>query len=119
MTRTQAMAYLRKNIKDEGYFQKNIIKALNIKYPLAFVTKIAQGAYSQSGIPDVLCIVDGHYFGFEVKRPILGKPSKVQLQTIRWISDAGGTAAVVSYPEECFAIIEEWRNHEREKSKIQ
>ena len=79
-TKKQALAELRKLIKKEGYYQTKIKEALKKRYPDAFVAKISQGAYSQAGIPDVMFIKDGHYFGFEVKRPVVGIRSKLQSQ---------------------------------------
>jgi hypothetical protein len=113
LTRHDAIHTLRQKIPGESYYQKHIQTALKRRYPDAFVVKIAQGAYSQAGIPDVLCILDGHYFGFEVKRPILGTATDLQKKRIREIEQAGGTAAVVIWPEECFRIIDTWRK-ERE-----
>ena len=107
--RTLAMQEIRRKIPKESYYQEKIKKALKRRYPDCFVVKIAQGMYSEGGIPDVMCIVDGHYFGFEVKRPLLGKPTKLQEKRIQQIADAGGTAAIVSWPEECFRIIDNWR----------
>jgi hypothetical protein len=66
--------------------------------------------YSEGGIPDVLAVVDGHYFGFEVKRPVVGEPSSLQEQTIRHIRRSGGTAEIVCWPEEAIRTIERWRN---------
>lgn len=84
----------------ESYYQSHIIKWLKEQYPDAFVWKAAAGPYSRGGIPDICAIIDGHFFGFEVKRPEVGRLSKIQEQTIREINAAGGTAAVVSYPEQ-------------------
>ena len=100
-TKKQALAELRKLIKKEGY------------YPDAFVAKISQGAYSQAGIPDVMFIKDGHYFGFEVKRPVVGIRSKLQEQTARMIQAAGGTAAFVCWPEEAIREVEEYEKSQR------
>ena len=108
-SRTIAMQELRRKIPKESYYQDKIKKALKRRYPDAFIVKIAQGMYSEGGIPDVMCIISGHYFGFEVKRPLLGTASKLQEKRIQQISDAGGTAAIVSWPEECFRIIDDWR----------
>ncbi|NSD63411.1 VRR-NUC domain-containing protein [Fusicatenibacter saccharivorans] len=102
------MTKLRKLIKDEGYFQSKIKKSLEEKYPDAFIRKISQGAYSEGGIPDILMIRDGHYFGFEVKRPVVGIRSKLQEQTVRMIQAAGGTAAFVCWPEEAIREVEEY-----------
>lgn len=110
--KSKAIAELRKLIKSEGYYQDKIKKALIKRYPEAVVRKISQGAYSEGGIPDILMIKDGHYFGFEVKRPIVGVRSKLQEQTVRKIQEAGGTAAFVRWPEEA---IKEVENYEKAK----
>lgn len=107
-TKKQALAELRKLIKKEGYYQTKIKEALKKRYPDAFVAKISQGAYSQAGIPDVMFIKDGHYFGFEVKRPVVGIRSKLQEQTARMIQAAGGTAVFVCWPEEAIREVEEY-----------
>ena len=70
-TKKEAMAALRKEIKKESYYQDKIKKALKAKYPRAFVAKISLSMYSQAGIPDIMMIYCGHYFGFEVKRPVV------------------------------------------------
>ena len=90
-TKKEAMAALRKEIKKESYYQDKIKKALKAKYPRAFVVKISLSMYSRAGIPDIMMIYCGHYFGFEVKRPVVGVPSKLQEETIRKITAAGGT----------------------------
>lgn len=102
----EAMAALRKEIKKESYYQDKIKKALKAKYPRAFVVKISQSMYSQAGIPDIMMIYCGHYFGFEVKRPVVGVPSKLQEETIRKITAAGGTALFVRWPEEAIQAVE-------------
>lgn len=84
----------------ETYFQNKIKDKLKKEFPEAFVRKISQGSYSEGGIPDVLMIYRGHYFGFEVKRPVVGVASKLQEQTIGWVRKAGGTAEIVCWPEE-------------------
>ena len=109
-TKKQALAELRKLIKKEGYYQTKIKEALKKRYPDAFVAKISQGAYSQAGIPDVMFIKDGHYFGFEVKRPVVGIRSKLQEQTARMIQAAGGTAGQRKQSER-------WKNMKRAKDK--
>jgi len=89
----------------ESYYQAKILRWLKSTYPAAFVWKVAAGPYSQGGIPDVCAIIDGHFYGFEVKRPEGGRLSKLQELTIEKINAAGGTAAVVSYPADCQRII--------------
>lgn len=90
----------------ESYYQANIIKWLKRTYPSAFIWKAAAGPYSQGGIPDVCAIINGRFFGFEVKRPG-GRPSKLQEQAIQRINAAGGFAAVVITPADAQAVIDE------------
>ncbi len=93
----------------ESYYQTKIIKWLKDNYPGAFVWKAQAGPYSRQGIPDVCAIIDGHFFGFEVKRPENGRVSPIQTQTIKQINAAGGTALVVNYPAQVQEAIEQWQ----------
>lgn len=97
----------------ESWYQARIIRWIKDNYPDAFVWKAAAGPYSRGGIPDVCAIIAGHFFGFEVKRPEGGRLSKIQEQTIQEINDAGGTALVVSYPEQVKEAIEQWQSTQR------
>lgn len=110
VTKKEALAICRKKVPKEAYYQKKVIDGLKKQFPNAYIAKIAQGMYSQGGIPDVLCVLDGHYFGLEIKRPIFGEISKLQEAAMERIRRSGGTAAVVSWPEEAAGIIEDWRS---------
>lgn len=103
-----AEQYLTQHLPKESYYQDKIIKFLKEAYPNSFVWKAAAGAYSRQGIPDVCAVIDGRYYGFEVKRPYIGVLSKIQEQTIKQIQDAGGVAAVVTFPEEVRKIVEKF-----------
>ena len=89
----------------ESFYQAKIIRWLKGQYPDAFVWKAQAGPYCRQGIPDISAIINGHFFGFEVKRPEVGRLSKIQEQTIKEINAAGGIAAVVSFPEQVEKII--------------
>lgn len=117
LTKNKAVEICRKVIPKEAYYQRKLLKGLKEKYPEAFIVKIAQGAYSQGGLPDILVILDGHYFGFEVKRPLIGEVSKLQEMTMARIRAAGGTAEVVSWTEEAIWVIERWRGESNGRSK--
>lgn len=120
-----AEEYLRKHLPKESYYQDKIIKFLKDTHPTAFVWKAAAGPYSRQGIPDVCAVINGRYYGFEVKRPYIGVLSTIQEQTIEKIRAAGGVAAVVCFPEEVKQIIKEkqaavlgqpaWRQHLMER----
>ena len=61
-----------------------------------FCVKYFGCAYSTSGIPDLICTVNGHFLAIEVKADT-GKPSELQLVKIADIRKAGGFA-YVAYP---------------------
>ena len=105
-TTEQAKQYIRKNLPKESYYQDKIIKHINALIPSAFVWKAAAGPYCRQGIPDICMVLNGRFYGFEVKRPVVGRLSKIQEQTIKEINAAGGIAAVVSYPEDVERILE-------------
>lgn len=96
---------LRERLPKESVYQSKIIHAIKANYPRAFVWKAAAGPYSRRGIPDICAVIDGRYFGLEVKRPIVGELSKIQDQTIKDIQAAGGVAGVVCFPEEALRLI--------------
>ena len=73
----------------ESFYQAKIIRWLKGQYPDAFVWKAQAGPYCRQGIPDICAIINGHFFGFEVKRPELGRLSKIQEQAIKKINAAG------------------------------
>ena len=100
---------MRDVLPDEGYYQKEVMGFLRNKYPGAFVWKEAAGPYSRRGIPDVSMVMDGHFFGFEIKRPYIGRLTKIQELTIKQIREAGGTAAVVSFWNQAKEVIEGWK----------
>lgn len=60
-----------------------------------YVKYFANG-YTKRGIPDILACVNGYFLGLELKAP-RGRPSEVQLWTIRRINRSGGYACVL-YP---------------------
>ena len=56
----------------------------------------AQGSGSQMrGVPDIVGCYRGLFVGFEVKRPVVGKLSKLQAHRIEQIQAAKGHAFVV------------------------
>ena len=104
---SEAEKYLSEHLPKESHYQEKIISFLKKTYPQGVVWKEAAGPYSSQGIPDVTFILDGRYYGFEIKRPFLGRLSRLQEQTIKKLRAAGAVAEVVSFPEEVAKIIEE------------
>lgn len=110
-TRKDAEVWVRKNVPLETKFQKAIFDHLNDLRKAgkirAIFKKDEAGIYQKSGWPDIMAVIDGRYVGFEVKRPYIGAPSPLQLDTINQIRQAGGIAEVVSFAFEADKILEE------------
>jgi len=104
-TREQAEQYLQAHIPPEKIWQTRIREKIKEMFPSCFVWKAAQGSYSQGGLPDLCAVIGGRFFGFEIKRPYFGRPTKLQLKTIKDIQAAGGQAYVVCWPEEVEEIL--------------
>lgn len=115
LSRSAAIQLLYKEIPKESYFQEKIMDAIKKKYPDAFIRKISQGAYSEGGFPDLLVINNGQVFAFEVKRPVVGITSKLQLLTLAKLKAAGAEALIVRWPEEALAIMANYDFRENEK----
>lgn len=56
----------------------------------------AGSQFTKSGVPDLICCINGYYVAIEVKAQN-GKPSELQLYNIDKIREAGGFA-FVAYP---------------------
>lgn len=104
-TKAQADEFIREKMPKESYFQKKILDWIKDNVPNAVAWKEAAGPYSRQGIPDITCVVNGRYYGFEVKRPFIGVLSKIQEQTIMQLRKAGAVAEVVSSEKEVAAIL--------------
>ena len=63
-----------------------------------FIKYWAGAQFTKSGIPDILCCVNGYFVAIEVKAKN-GKPSELQLYNVRKIREAGGIA-IVLYPDQ-------------------
>lgn len=76
--------------------------------------KIHGGSYQNSGISDILGCVEGHYVALEVKVP--GRENtltNLQAKFLEEIRKAGGTAAMVTSPEQALEIVREGLENRR------
>lgn len=106
LTAAQADKLLRDTLPKESYFQSAILRWLRETYPAAFVWKVQTGPYARQGVPDICAIIDGRFYGFEVKRPYVGRLSRIQQTTMEAIEKAGGRAGVVTWPDDARKLIE-------------
>lgn len=109
-----ARKWMNAKIPKEKVYQKKIIEYLKSLKALKcvdelFCWKEQSGPYQIQGLPDVFALIKTNnksmIFGFEVKRPLLGSPSELQLVTIQKIRQAGGVAEIVTYPFEIDEIL--------------
>ena len=73
--------------------------------PGCFAWKEHGGMYGTSGLPDIICCLNGKFVGLEVKTPD-GKVTKLQEVTLAKIQAAGGMGVVVRSVDEVKTIIE-------------
>lgn len=105
LTAAQADKLLRDTLPKEGYFQSAILRWLKEEYPAAFVWKAQAGPYARQGVPDICAVIGGRFYGFEVKRPYVGRLSRIQQATLEAIEKAGGRAGVVTWPDDARKLI--------------
>lgn len=106
LSTAQVDKLLRDTLPKESYFQSAILRWLKENYPAAFVWKVQAGPYARQGVPDICAIIDGRFYGFEVKRPYVGRLSRIQQSTMEAIEKAGGRAGVVTWPDDARKLIE-------------
>ena len=105
MNRSGASPLARRLIPSEAKIQKDILAHLN-KQVGGFWWKDAAGPYQRQGIPDIVGCHDGHFYAFEVKRPLVGELSAIQRHTLTAINAAGGSAYVVTSVEDVRQVFE-------------
>ena len=69
---------------------KAILKEHNVYYAMPIGT-----GYGNSGVPDFLCCVNGHFLAIEAKAG-KGTTTALQEKNLREIKEANGTAAVIN-----------------------
>lgn len=97
----------------ESVLVNNIRKAIIARYPSAWVVKVVGTPQQESGIPDLLTLIEGHLFGLEVKarrageseESARGRATPLQLAQLDRLRAAGATAAVVLTAGEALDLI--------------
>lgn len=87
----------------EAQFKEVVFRHLS-KLPKIWFKKIQAG--SVGGIPDILGIVNGFPFAWELKRSLKEKPKPLQVYELRRIRKAGGVARIV-HPENFSECLDE------------
>lgn len=110
LNRTEARKEIRKKIPLESVYQDKIIKYLKSLPECIKVWKENKGAYSsQNGTPDITAVMKpgGIYYGFEVKRPLVGELSDLQEKFINDTIASGGHAYEVVTVDEVRKILKD------------
>lgn len=70
---------------------KKTLKAQHLWY-----TKFFANSFTNKGVPDILACYQGKLLALEIKKPIGGQPTPIQLQNLKQIAKNGGLAFVTS-----------------------
>lgn len=62
-----------------------------------FIKYWGGGAFTKSGVPDLLVCCNGYFVGVELKAPN-GRPSELQIHNLKEINNSGGFG-ILLYPE--------------------
>lgn len=73
------------------------------------------GGYGGSGVPDIVCCVNGYFLGIECKAGS-NKPTPLQEKNLSAIRAAGGTALVIN--ETNINEVEAYLNEQRHRAAI-
>lgn len=87
----------------EKIFENKVKKYLS-DHGAWYVKYWAGAKFTKEGVPDVLACVNGAFYAIELKAPN-GKPSVLQLVTLRKIRQAGGYG-ILLYPDDYDGFIE-------------
>lgn len=79
----------------EKQLQSKVFKLLKSQ-PNIWFFKVFGGGFQQSGIPDIICCVNGLFIAIELKSDT-GVPTALQQMNIRRINAAGGIG-IILYP---------------------
>jgi hypothetical protein len=92
--------------KPETRKVKKTREALMERFPQGLFLKIHGSPYQEKGIPDLLCCINGFFFGLEVKEDDDDEPTSSQCHMLKRIRMAGGFSHVVRSPEEAVTFVE-------------
>lgn len=103
---TEAQRWIREHLPPEAHYQKKALAYLR-SLSGVYAWKLQGGPYMQGGLPDIIAVVKGRFYGFEIKRPYFGRLSALQERTHEALRAAGAIVAVVSYVSEIEKVLQE------------
>lgn len=98
MTEKQFENQIKKFLKDNGIYAAGTpVQRINTEIK-GWYFKVFGGGFQKSGIPDIICNINGYFVAIEVKAKN-GKPSKLQELNIDRINEGNGIGVIV-YPKD-------------------
>lgn len=94
----------------EGKIKKRLTDML--KHQKIWYFMPANNGLGRSGIPDLICVVDGLFIGVECKADSTKQPTALQIQCGKQIREAGGYWFLV-YDDQSIAQVEKFINKNR------
>ena len=79
--------------------------------------KVHGGPFQAAGLGDLIGCCAGFYFMFEVKVPLKGKPSVLQLETLHLYRKAGAIACIVETPSQAVSLVKAAQASPRKRRK--
>lgn len=73
--------------------------------------KIHGGPFQEAGLADLDGVVEGLSFRFEVKEPLEGTPSQLQLETLEEYRKAGAISCIVETSSQAIALVKAAQAH--------
>ena len=80
-----------------------LIKKLN-RMPGVYAIKLHGSAYGKAGTPDVLCVVNGQAYLFEVKQPGEAPTAIQAVEMARWTA-AGAVVSVIYSADDVLRLV--------------
>jgi hypothetical protein len=89
----------------ESELQRDIVKALNA-LAHCWAVKIHGGPHQRAGLPDIVGVRRGRFFGLEVKLPGKEKSlTTLQAATLKKVHEAGGISVMVTSVEQALKAV--------------
>lgn len=98
MTEKQFENKIKKFLKDNGVYPAGTAKQNIHTEVIGWYFKVFGGGFQKSGIPDLICNINGHFVSVEVKSAT-GKPSKLQEVNTDLINRGNGIGLIL-YPKQ-------------------
>lgn len=98
MTEKQFENQIKRFLKDNGVYPAGTAKQNIHTETRGWFFKVFGGGFQRSGIPDLICNINGYFVSIEVKSAT-GKPSKLQELNTNLINDGNGIGLIL-YPKQ-------------------